>query len=87
MSSVIRTNIVRIGNSQGIRIPKVLLEQVGLTGPVEVEARRKQLVVRAARKPREGWEMQFQQMAERGDGALLDPEASSTQWDKDEWEW
>ena len=30
-----KTRIVRIGNSQGIRIPKALLEQAGLQGEVE----------------------------------------------------
>jgi len=32
-----RTSIVRIGNSQGIRIPKVLLEQCHLGTDVELE--------------------------------------------------
>ena len=31
-----KTRIVRIGNSQGIRIPKPLLEQTGLHDEVEV---------------------------------------------------
>ena len=30
------TRVVRIGNSQGVRIPKPLLEQAGLTGEVEM---------------------------------------------------
>jgi antitoxin MazE len=31
-----KTRIVAIGNSQGIRIPKPLLEQTGLFGEVEI---------------------------------------------------
>ena len=32
-----RARVVKIGNSQGIRIPKPLLEQTGITGDVELE--------------------------------------------------
>jgi len=38
MGTAIRTRIVRIGNSQGIRIPKPLLEQSGISEEVEEEA-------------------------------------------------
>ncbi len=38
--------------------------------------------------PRQGWEAQFQRMAENGDDALLDPDVwSLTKWDETEWEW
>lgn len=83
-----KTHIVRIGNSQGIRIPKPLLEQTGLEGEVEIVVENGSLLVRAARKPREGWAAAFQRMAQRGDDALLDTVAPSLSiWDKDEWEW
>jgi antitoxin MazE len=89
MSTVVKTRIVKIGNSHGIRIPKLLLEQVGLTGQVEIEAHPDQLVLRpVSEQPRQGWEEQFQAMAARGDDQLLDAElVSGSQWDKDEWEW
>lgn len=83
-----KTRIVRIGNSQGIRIPKPLLEQTGLRGEVEISAEDGSLVIRAAKKPREGWAAAYQEMARRGDDALLDAEAPSlSTWDEDEWEW
>lgn len=88
MGSGVKTRIVRIGNSHGIRIPKPLLEQVGLAGEVELEVQDNHLVVRAAHRPRQGWADQFQAMAEQDDDHLLDAEAPSlTQWDEDEWEW
>ena len=34
-----RTRIVKIGNSQGIRIPKALLEESGLKGEVDMSVR------------------------------------------------
>ncbi len=88
MGTGVKTRIVRIGNSHGIRIPKPLLEQVGLAGEVELEVQDNHLVVRAAHRPRQGWVDQFQAMAEQDDDRLLDAEAPSlTQWDEDEWEW
>lgn len=79
-----KTKVVRIGNSLGIRIPKPLLEQTGLEGEVEIEARGRGLVVRPARRPREGWADAFRRMAKAGDDALL--ETPRSRWDE-EWQW
>ena len=40
--------IIRMGNSQGIRIPKALLDQTGLSGEVEISAEGNALVIRPA---------------------------------------
>jgi antitoxin MazE len=83
-----KTRIVRIGNSQGLRIPKPLLEQTGLTGEVEIHAEADSLIIRPSRKPREGWAEAFEEMARRGDDALFtDVPPSLSAWDEDEWEW
>jgi antitoxin MazE len=87
MAAMIKTRLIRIGNSQGIRIPRVVVEQTGLQGELELEVRRRQLVVRPASRPREGWEDQFRQMADRGDDRPLWPEAALTSFDEKEWEW
>ncbi len=84
-----KTRRIKIGDSQGIRIPKLLLEQAGLTGDVEVEARDGQLIVRPARAARQGWEAQFAAMAQAGEDRLLDDGESLTltAWEASEWEW
>lgn len=83
-----KTSVVRIGNSRGIRIPKTLLEQCRLRDEVELEVVDDHLVVRPATKPRSGWEDAFREMHEQGDDTLLDKESLSlTQWDKTEWQW
>jgi antitoxin MazE len=88
MSTILKIRLVKIGNSQGIRIPKVLLEQVGLTQDIELEVQTDQLILRAARHPREGWEEQFRQMAHNGDDSLLDPDMrTGSSWDDEEWTW
>lgn len=86
MNTVVKARIVKIGNSQGIRIPKVWLDQIGLGEDVEVAVQPDQLVIRPARRPRHDWDKQFRAMTERGDDRPLD-EVTPTQWDKDEWEW
>ena len=83
-----KTRIVRIGNSRGVRIPKLLLEQTGLDNEVAIEAEGNCLVIRPASRPREGWDEAFRAMAEAGDDKLLDGDLVSTsKWDEEEWEW
>lgn len=80
-----RTRIVKIGNSRGVRIPKPLLEQAGLGTDVELVVDGDSLIIRPA-QVRQGWDEAFQAMAEQGDDRLLDaPEA--THFDDEEWTW
>ena len=62
-----KTNIVTIGNSQGIRIPKILLEQSKLSGEVELEVKGDSIVILPARRPRENWDEAFKQAADDAD--------------------
>jgi antitoxin MazE len=88
MSTVVKTRIIGIGNSKGIRIPKLMLDQLGLVGEVELELQQHHMIIRPARRPRQGWDEQFELMAEHHDDQLLDETAvSSSQWDANEWEW
>ena len=83
-----KTRIVKIGNSLGVRIPKLLLEQSRLPEEVEIEAFDQQIVIRSARQPRDGWDAAFQTMAQNGDDSLLDQKAGNlSSWDETEWEW
>ena len=66
-----KTTIVRIGNSRGIRIPKALLEQCNLQDEVELEVRNDHLAVRPVTKPRSGWADAFRRMHEQRDDLLL----------------
>jgi antitoxin MazE len=83
-----RASIVRIGNSQGIRIPKVVLEQTRLHGEVDLEVKDEKIIISPIKKPRQDWDRQFKLMAERGDDKLIDSEVVSlTSFDEEEWEW
>jgi antitoxin MazE len=86
--TVVRTRIIKIGNSQGLRIPKLVLEQLNLGEEVELEIQENQLIIRPLLAPRHNWEEQFQAMAAKGDDQLLDEGVPSlTTWDEEEWEW
>ena len=81
-----KTRIVRIGNSRGIRVPKMLLDEAGLPEEVELRAEPGRLVVSAAFRPRTGWAAKARAMHERHHDALLDP-VTPTEFDEVEWQW
>ena len=83
---VTRTRIIQIGNSKGIRVPKLLLEQAELPDEVELLAERGRLIVRAARGARAGWADAAKVMRARGEDQLLDAPTSS-EFDTKEWQW
>lgn len=88
MSTVFKTRIVKIGNSQGVRIPRIFWEAINLREEVELELQPDQIVIRSARQAREGWERTFQAMAEQDDDQLLDADSMvPSSWDDDEWNW
>jgi antitoxin MazE len=91
-----KTKIIRIGNSQGVRIPRSLLEQAGLLGgehgnalgqEVELEVGEGGILIRPVREVRAGWSEQFKAMAEGGDDALLNDVPQASSWDEQEWVW
>ena len=82
----VTARIIRIGNSRGIRRPKLILEECRLTDTVELDVTDGQLIVHPAKRPREGWEDSFRLMAESGDDKLLDAPVA-TRWDKSSWRW
>jgi antitoxin MazE len=85
---IMKTRIIRIGNSQGIRISKPLLEQTGLKGDVEICPHKDGLLIRRTAKARAGWAARLRQMARTGDDSLLDETAVSlSSWDEEEWTW
>lgn len=65
--------LIKIGNSQGIRIPKALIEQARLAdAELEFKVTDEGLLIRPANAPRQGWTEQFARAAE--DSATYDAE-------------
>lgn len=83
-----RAKIVKIGNSQGIRIPKPLLEQTGIHSDVQLDVDDDKIIIRPVSNPREGWDKEFQKMSEQGDDRLVfGKEFLENEWDEEEWQW
>lgn len=49
MYSHMKSKIIKIGNSKGVRIPKALLNEAGLTDAVEITLTKKGLLIMPAR--------------------------------------
>lgn len=81
------TTLIRIGNSQGVRIPKAIIEQAQLAEKeLSFEVTDSGLLIKPIEKqPRAGWEIAFTQAQhEAVDSNWLD--APLTQADED-WQW
>ena len=80
-----KAQIIRIGNSQGIRIPKTMIEDGKLSGEVELELHEDGILIRSLQKPRANWDYAFKAASEIDDDHHLDE--TSTEFDKKEWQW
>lgn len=82
-----RATLRKMGNSQGVIIPKTVIAQLGLEGEVEMHVTENGLVIEKPKKPhpREGWAEAYQALAdEEPDHEWLDfPNA----FDDEEWTW
>ena len=84
-SAPVKARIVAIGNSLGVRIPRLLLEQSGLTNDVELHAEHGRIVIAAVRAPRAGWAAAAATLHARGEDGVI--ETPSPAFDAEEWEW
>ena len=81
-----KTRIIRIGNSQGIRIPKPLLQEAGLEDAVELRLTSSGLVLEPIDSTRAGWADAARKLADTTPEA--DPDVfTPTDFDDSEWEW
>jgi len=80
-----KTRLVRIGNSRGLRLSKPLIEQLGLDDEIDIRAEGGALVIRPARVVRAGWAEAAARLA-ASDDAPLDA-GVATRFDAEEWEW
>ncbi len=81
-----KARIVRIGNSRGVRLPKPLIEEAGLSDEVDIRVRGSEIVISSAPKARAGWAEAARRAHQRGEDKLLD-EPTTTRFDDEEWEW
>ena len=81
-----KANIVSVGNSKGIRIPKAMLKQLDIHNHVEIKVEDEGIIIKPIKgKPREGWDSAFKMMHERKEDALFIDE--KTDFEMEGWEW
>lgn len=84
-----QTQIRRIGNSQGIILPRPLLQQVGIENEIDMQIVEGAIILRPIKShPRADWDLQFQQAIEAGhkpENDLFD--GISNDFDQNEWQW
>lgn len=68
--------VVKVGNSKGLRIPKRILEQYQIDNEVDISTTKDGLVIKPVKsKARTGWAKKFKAMATNRDDQLLIPDA------------
>jgi antitoxin MazE len=82
-----KVELIKIGNSRGIRISKPIIEQCGFGKDVELEISGNSLIVSPSRGRREGWDKAFKVMQKNGDDELLDDDMVESKFDSEEWMW
>ena len=84
------TRLIRVGNSQGIVLPKKLLQQYHLTGEVDLQPTPEGLLIKPVVKTRrQGWDERFQHALAQGqapEGELLEG-FSDEAFEETEWQW
>ena len=64
-------NVINIGNSKGIRLPKAILEQYNISDTLELILEKGKIILKPKSIPRKGWEEAFRQMNDNGDDKLM----------------
>jgi antitoxin MazE len=82
-----KTELIRIGNSRGIRIPKPLIEQCGLGDEVDLRIENERLIISPERQPRQGWTEAFRAAGSPADDEFLLESAATNEFDREEWRW
>lgn len=81
-----KVNIVSIGNSKGIRIPKSVLEQCSFNNEADLEVENNKIIIKPVRKKaRGGWDKAFKLMHDRKEDTLLLHDALDVEMKN--WEW
>ncbi len=82
-----KARLIKIGNSQGLRIPKPILDQTGIMDDVEIELEENKIIIRPVKNVRAGWDAAFKMMGERSDDEPIVDDQISHSWDEEEWQW
>jgi antitoxin MazE len=81
-----KTKLIAIGNSRGVRLPKPLIEEAGLGDEVDLRVREGAIIITSVSTTRQGWIEAAKLMHGRNEDNLLDS-GTATHFDRDDWQW
>ena len=81
-----KTRLIQIGNSRGVRLPKPIIDQAGLTEEIDLEVRDGMIVIASQSVPRAGWAEAAKSMRKNQDDQPFEP-FPSTKFEEMEWKW
>ncbi len=83
------TTLIRIGNSQGVRIPKAIIEQAHLSDKeLEFKILDEGLLIQPLKAPRQDWKKQFEKIQSYDILDHVDKDWLDAPLNEDEeWEW
>ncbi|HEC97109.1 MAG TPA: AbrB/MazE/SpoVT family DNA-binding domain-containing protein [Nitrospirae bacterium] len=85
--STVKTKVIKIGNSRGIRIPKAILDQYHINDEIELETKNDCLIIKSSHTAREGWDIAFQKMHKDQEDVIIIDDNIKNEFDEKEWEW
>ena len=83
-----KIKLTKIGNSQGIIIPKTIIDQLAIENRINLEIEDGRLIITpVSDNPREGWEQAIESVGGIEDDELLMGDYLEHRWDEEEWTW
>ena len=79
-----KSNLIKIGNSKGVRITSSIIKECELGNEIEIKVVDKKIIIEALKEPRSNWAGSFEEMHKNKEDILI--AESSNNFDKD-WEW
>jgi antitoxin MazE len=79
-----KSNLIKIGNSKGVRINSNIIKECELGNEVEMQVVDKKIIIEAVKEPRAYWNKSFEDMHKNNEDILLISNGNA--FDKD-WEW
>lgn len=85
-------DLIEIGNSKGIRIPKSIIEACGFKKTIHLEIKDGKLIlepktVELKKVYRKDWDQAFKNSKNIANDDLSEDSFFETEWDKEEWTW
>jgi len=81
-----KVNLIRIGNSKGVRLPRSIIKECGFGDQIEMRVEQGVVLLAQAHGTREGWDDAFARMATERDDTLIIADTIEHGWDEQEWE-